>query len=129
MILDTSPMKVLLVEDSLIVRQRIEELLSSIPGVAVVGHAEDASDAIAAIQHGLPDLVVLDVRLRKSTGADVLRYVLRACPRVKVIVLSNESSRAVRAFFMGLGAHAFFDKALEFDQLRAVITDLAAHRS
>lgn len=117
-------LRVLLVDDSIIVRERLEALVSAIVGVRVVGRAEDAHEAIAAIGEVLPDVVLLDIRLRNSNGIDVLRHVTSESPSVKVIVLSNESAPATRAFFMRAGAHAFFDKAMEFEQLCDAIADL-----
>lgn len=119
-------MNVFIVDDSASIRDRIATMLSGISNTRMVGTAETADEAIEQIAASPPDVVVLDIRLRASNGLDVMRYVARECPATKVIILSNHSEDESRALFMKAGAHDFFDKSLEFDNIRSALTRLAA---
>ena len=117
-------MKVLLVDDSVAIRQSFGALLVTAPGVEVVGHAEDMRSAMAAIASKQPDLIVLDAKLRGAErGLDVLNYVRKHHPAIKVIIFSQFNWAMMRKSHIEAGALAYFDKGTEFRQAR----DCARH--
>ncbi len=108
-------MRVLVVDDSPDVQEALTTLLRLDPAVEVVGCAVDGRAALAQIEAGAPDLVVLDVELAGGErGYDVLRRIHARHPDLAVIMLSNFGWSAMRAPFLQAGALAYFDKALEF---------------
>lgn len=111
-------LKVFLVEDSPLLRKRVEAMLTALPRAQVIGHAGDADAAIAAILADPPDAVVLDIQLEKGSGFDVLRAVRERAPKVVFYVLTNFANDAYRAAAERLGARGFFDKSTEFEHLR-----------
>ena len=117
--------KVFLVEDSPLLRSRLEAMLSSIPGASLVGHAESAREAIEGILAAAPDAVVLDLSLKDSNGFDVLRAVRRTAPRIAFYVLTNHPLEGFRAIAKRLGARGFFDKSAEFELLKHTLAALA----
>jgi DNA-binding NarL/FixJ family response regulator len=119
-------MDIFIVDDSAMIRDHIAAMLNDIPNTRVTGLAEDAPEAIHDIAKCLPDVVVLDIALRASNGLDVLRFVAREYPKMKVIILSNHAEKESRELFMNAGAHQFFDKSLEFDKVQAAVAMLAA---
>ena len=119
------PLEIFLVDDSAPVRERLEALLGALDGVRVVGHAEDAGEAIRAILALLPHIVVLDLKLAQGNGFDVLRALRAQAPEVDVYLLSNFATPAYRASAAQLGARGFFDKTQEFQRL----LDLLAARA
>ena len=122
------PLKVFLVEDSTLIRERLAEALSSSGRVEIVGHADDQSSAIAALREAPCDAVVLDLDLKQGNGLEVLKS-LRAGKGVRtppvVIVFTNYVDPHYRAQSMRLGANFFFDKARDFDRVREIIEKLA----
>ena len=116
-------MKVFLVEDSAMLRQRLLAILALIPGAVSCGHAAGATEAIAAIQDAKPDVVVLDIQLENGNGFDVLRAVGGS---TNVYVLTNFANDAYRRKAEGLGARGFFDKSTEFERLRQALTQLSS---
>ena len=66
---------VLIVDDELLARQRLEDLVGGRPGVRVVGTADNGRAAVEAIERLRPDLVFLDVQMPGLTGLDVVRAV------------------------------------------------------
>ena len=119
-------MKVFLVEDSPILRERLESMLSAIPGAQTVGHAPTARSAIAGIQAANPDVVVLDIQLEEGTGFDVMKAVRPASPQTAFYVLTNFAHDGYRRMAEKLGARGFFDKTKEFGALRDALAAAAA---
>jgi len=70
-----TPLRVLIVDDEALGRQRLEDLLASEAGVAIVGTAENGEQAIAAIRRLTPDVVFLDVQMPGKSGLDVVRAI------------------------------------------------------
>ena len=121
-------LRVILVEDSPRIRAHITESLSEMPNVLVAGEAETEREAIALLERGDWDAVVLDLQLRQGTGISVLKA-LRARerpPGARVIVFTNYSFPQYRERSMALGADHFFDKSSEFHRVREVLADLAS---
>lgn len=125
------PLRVFLVEDSEVIRERLIESISSVPNVNVVGHADTEADAIVAVQRTPCDVVVLDLQLRDGQGFNVLRAV-RAPPdrpRLTVIIFTNFTSSQYRSRSMEMGADYFFDKSRDCDRVCDVLEDLALRRA
>ena len=123
--LDNQMLKVLLVEDSAVVRQRLLQSIATIPNIEVVGEYEDANAAITAVQQLLPDVILLDIRLRTGSGMSVLKHTVLTHPAARVVVLTNYTEPQYRATCLGNGAHYFFDKSNEFDKVPALLAQLA----
>lgn len=122
-----SPMRVLVVDDSLDLQRSLTTMLASIPQVHVVGCAADAAGALAMVTTLHPDLVVLDVALQgHHQGIDVLQRVVREHADITVVMLSNLTWQAMRCRLLAAGAHAYFDKGEEFLQARDWIAARAA---
>ncbi len=118
-------MKLFLVEDSPLLRERLSRNLGSIPGAELVGHAGTAQEALQGILACSADVVVLDIQLAKGSGFDVLRELQKTAPQVQVFMLTNFASDSYRQAAARLGARGFFDKSTEFEQLREAIAQRA----
>ncbi|OGA11599.1 MAG: hypothetical protein A3D95_07650 [Betaproteobacteria bacterium RIFCSPHIGHO2_12_FULL_69_13] len=120
------PLKVYLVEDSPVLRERLEAMLATIAGARTVGYASGAEDAVRGIGEQRPDVVVLDLKLAQGSGFDVLRGLKGLSPPVDVYVLSNFATEPYRRIAAQLGARGFFDKSHEFNELRQALAERAA---
>jgi len=126
---DTAPVRVFLVEDSPIVRQRLVELLT-VPGqVEVVGEADTEADAVAALRTAPWNALVLDLALKQGTGLGVLRAI-RAWrpPASKVIVLTNYAATLMHHASLAQGADLVLDKMRESHRLREELAVLARQK-
>jgi two-component system, LytTR family, response regulator len=72
---DEAHLRVAVVDDKLLARQRIEDLLASESGVSVIASVDNGFDAVDAIRSGRPDVVFLDVQMPGLNGLDVVREV------------------------------------------------------
>jgi DNA-binding NarL/FixJ family response regulator len=118
-------MQVFLVEDSPMVRERLEALLAGIPGTEIVGRAAGAQAAIRDILQTRPDLIVLDVQLAEGSGFDVLRALHAERPELPVVMLTNYSADPYRQIAERFGVRAFLDKTKEFERVREVLAPAA----
>src|SRR5690349_11940892 len=124
-----SPLRVLLVEDSPLIRERLAESIADPGRIEIVGQADSEQAAIGMLAAAPWDAMVLDLQLRHGTGLGVLRALIsRRPPNTKVIVLTNYAFPQYRAKSMALGADYFFDKAREYHRVREVLDDLASDR-
>ncbi len=117
-------MKILIADDSPIVRKRLSDLLGELEGVVVVGEAENAAKARLLARHLNPDVAILDLRLGDASGSEVLRDIKQRNPGSTVIMLTNYSDLENRNECIGLGADYFFDKSIEFEKAVAVLQDM-----
>ena len=113
-------LRVVLVEDSAMLRGMLCEMLAELDGVGVVAEAEDEQGALAALETQRPDLAIIDLELRQGSGLGVLRQ-LQAQPerfgRPRAVVFSNYGHAPVRARCEQLGVERFFDKSFQLDEL------------
>jgi len=115
--------KVLIVEDSDVVREKIKELLSELENVTVVAETDSSAGAIELGMLHKPDVIILDLKLIGSdTGFTVLRKLKKIHPDMVTIVISNYNSVPYRRKLMELGADYFFDKSNEFDEIVKVFS-------
>ena len=126
----TSPLRVFLVEDSQIIRERLTEALSSPGRIEVVGWAEGEATALEALRRGGWDAVVLDLQLRQGSGFGVLKAVRNAGRPAGsvVIVLTSYPFPLYRVKSEQLGADFFFDKSREYERVRDVLESVADRR-
>lgn len=122
--INAAELSVLLVEDSLVVRRRLAELLTE-PGVMrVTSTAESEVQACELISANQYDAMVIDVELRPGSGITVVRHARArwvGLQRPTIIVLTNFSLPTVRDRCLAAGADHFLDKMRQFDQVYPLI--------
>lgn len=84
--------RVLIVEDSLTVRQRLAEAMSADPGIEVAGTAGDGKTAIELCRNLRPDVMTVDMVLPDISGLAVTEYVMAYCP-VPILIVSSSTNR------------------------------------
>ena len=125
---DVAKLRVIIVEDSAIIRARLAESLSEIPNVEIVGQVETEADALALLKQARWDAAVLDLQLKQGTGLGVLKSLAHGTrpANTKIIVFTNYAFPQYRDRSLSLGADYFFDKAREFHRVREVLNRLAS---
>jgi DNA-binding NarL/FixJ family response regulator len=128
---EESKLRVVIVEDSAIIRARLSESLSEISNLAIVGQAESETEALALLRACQWDAVVLDLQLKEGTGLGVLKKLgPESRPaNATVIVFTNYAFPQYRDRSLSLGADYFFDKSREFNRVRDILADLATGES
>ena len=123
------PLRIFLVEDSAILRDRLAETFATWGNVEMVGHAETEAAAEPALRAQDWDVLILDLQLLHGTGLGVLRSLRNhRKPGTTVMVLTNYAIPSYRARSLELGADYFFDKASDFSKIKDVFSELAEKR-
>ena len=120
--MNSQPTKtVFIVDDSAVVRDRLAQMISGLPGVAVAGQAEIAFEAIDGLRRLRPAFAVLDISMPGGSGMLVLETIKREQPALTVIMLTNFAQDHYRQKCCQLGAEHFFDKTTEFEKVLDVL--------
>lgn len=120
----SKPLTVFLVDDSEPVRQALQRLFSAMPRFKVVGEAEDGYAALEAITKLRPDLIILDIRMPRVNGLEVLQALKTQSLSGNVIVFSQYGDKAYRDRCFELGACRFFEKVTEFEQFHRALNEI-----
>jgi len=120
--------RVLLADDHTLVRAGIRRIIESHPGYVVVGEAADGYAAMEVIRRVEADVLVLDLKMDRHDGIDVLRMVGIERPALKVIVLTMHSGREYVARAMEAGANGYLLKDSAVQDLAAAIESVLAGR-
>jgi two-component system chemotaxis response regulator CheB len=120
--------RVLVVDDSALMRQVIAEALSSDPALRVVGTAADASIARRKIKDLSPDVITLDVEMPDMNGLDFLSRIMTLRP-MPVVMVSTLTQRGAETTLEALALGAFDVVAKPSQSLSAAGSDLARFRS
>ncbi len=118
-------MKVLIVDDSRLLRERLVSMISDLPDIDVIAQAQDAAGAKESIQELHPDVVILDIRLSKGNGIDVLRETKKGRSAPVVIMFTNYPYLQYRKKCQEVGADFFFDKSTEFHKITGVLEKMS----
>jgi len=94
-------LKTLIVDDEPIARQILREELESIPGVEVMGEADNGPAALEEIQRRQPDLVLLDLQMPLMGGLEVIQNLKRGAHMPVVVIVTAYDSYAIQAFDAG----------------------------
>jgi DNA-binding NarL/FixJ family response regulator len=118
-------LRVLVVEDSEVVRTRLVAMLGELRGVHVAGEAASVADAVAQLPAGHLDAVLVDLRLPDGDGFDVIRAAKALTPPPAVVVLTSYAYPQLRTRSIAAGADWFLDKATEFPRIPQILSHVA----
>jgi DNA-binding NtrC family response regulator len=115
------PLRVLVVEDELLIRWSIVETLTK-AGCSVT-EAGDAASALRAAAAEDFDAVVLDYRLPDSNDLGLLEALRGQLPESRVVMMSAYGTPDIIQRAEALGVHRFLDKPFEMESLKSLVTD------
>lgn len=129
MIKPAPSIRLVLVDDSELVRAGLQSLLQNIPGIELLGAAGDVRGALELCARVRPDIVLLDIRLPDGTGIDACRTLLRTHENLRVLFLTSSAGQDVVDDAIRAGAHGYLLKEINAAALVQAIRDVAAGRS
>jgi two-component system NarL family response regulator len=120
---------VLLVDDHALLRTGVANIINQEPDLHVVAEAGDGVEAMEAFERHHPDVTLLDLRMPRMEGVEVVRQLRERDPRARVIILTtydtdDEISRALKA-----GAKAYVLKDISAEDLVGCIRDVLAGKT
>ena len=111
------PVTVVIADDHAAVRKSLRVLLECEPGLRLIGEAADGQEALRAVHALQPDVLLVDIKMPKMTGLEVLQYLRNELNPVSIIILSNHSEQFYVDAALRLGATAFVAKDAGLDAL------------
>jgi len=118
--------RIVLVDDQTLVRQGIRSLLELAGDIAIVAEASDGDEGLTAIAREKPDVVLLDVRMPRKNGLDVLRALKSAGAVPPVILLTTFDDDEALFEAVRAGARGYLLKDVSLEQLTEAIRAVAA---
>src|ERR687895_1736943 len=98
--------RVLVVEDSPVIRDALVHILSSDPGLEVIGTASSGEHALQAVQRLKPNVITMDILMPKMNGFEATRRIMETHPTPIVIVSGTVDSQEVATTFRAIEAGA-----------------------
>lgn len=118
-------MKIIIADDSSLLRERIKELLKDFENVSIVGEAANGTEALQIINETNPDLAIIDLRMPELNGIEVLKKIRETGSRMKIIIISNYPYKQYKERCMAEGADYFFDKNQDIAEFTDTISRMA----
>ena len=115
------PIRALIVDDHALFRRGLEMVLESEPDIELVGQASDGEEAVRTAGESLPDVVLMDIRMPRSSGIEACRALKEVTPSAKIVMLTISDEEddlfdAIRA-----GASGYLLKDIPLDEVAAAV--------
>jgi DNA-binding NarL/FixJ family response regulator len=121
--------RVVVVDDHPVVRHGLTAILRYEQGIEVVGDAADGAEAVRVILEQRPDVVLLDLRLPKLSGIEVMRQVRAQAPEVRFLVLTTYDTDEYIGPALAVGAQGYLLKDATPDELARGVRSLVQGRA
>ncbi len=123
------PIRVLIADDQPLFRRGVEMVLEAAHGIELVGQACDGAEAVRMSIEGVPDVVLMDIRMPKTTGIEAARRIKEVAPSAKIVMLtiSDEEEdlfEAIRA-----GASGYLLKDIPLDEVAGAVRSVHGGQS
>jgi DNA-binding NarL/FixJ family response regulator len=125
---DNERIRVFVVEDHAVVRQGLIALLSSAPGIEVVGFAKDGRDAVDRYASVMPDVTLMDLQMPVMSGVRAIQQIRHMVPNARFIVLTTFDGDEDIYQAMQAGAKAYLLKGMDMEELVEAIRTVYAGR-
>lgn len=122
-------MKVLIADDSRLMRERIRETISIFSSVEIVSETENGIQTLEELNKHNPDLAILDIRLPDKNGLEILKEFRRKNKTTKIIILTNYAYDQYKDRAFENGANYFLSKSEDFDKIAAVVASMLKNQN
>lgn len=114
-------MRVLVVDDSSLLRERLIASLAEFKDIQVIAEAENLAEANEFLKHHAPDVIFLDIRLPDGVSIELIREIKESLPNTKVIVLTNYPYPQYKTQCMKNGSDYFLEKKKDFEKIPEIM--------
>lgn len=107
---DENTVRIVIVDDHPMVRERLAEIINREADMKVCGEAEDRPNALEVIGRELPDLAIVDLTLKRSNGLDLIKDLRAMHPGLRILVVSMQEENLYAERVIRAGAHGYITK-------------------
>ena len=125
----TKRIRLVVVDDSEVVRVGLRTLLGTEPAIEVVADAGNVASAVETCARLTPDVVLLDIRLPDGSGVDACRQILKRSPESRVLILTSVLDDTIVDEAIRAGAHGYLLKEVDGRGLVNAIHDVSIGKS
>jgi len=111
------PIRVLVVDDHVILRQGIRMLLNEEQDFEIIGEAEDEQGALSLTTELKPDIVLVDTGLGTSGGLDIAKQLLRTSPETRIVLFAGSNDEQLLFDAVRIGVHGYLQKTVSIEDL------------
>jgi len=124
-----SRIRVLIADDHPVFRYGLTSLLRSVPWMEVVGEGMSTDEAVELASRLLPDVVLMDIRLRSGNGIEACREIRTLQPHIRVLMLSSFADESTVVSSLLAGASGYVSKDADVSKLIEAIESVARGES
>ncbi|MFD1706917.1 response regulator [Siminovitchia sediminis] len=117
--------KIAIIDDHELFREGVKRILEFEKSFSVVAEGDDGCDAVGIVEEYSPDVVLLDINMKKTNGIEATRQLIERCPESKAIILSIHDEEAYVTHAMKTGAAGYMLKEMDSDELIGAIKVVA----
>ena len=121
----TVPTKIMLVDDHMIMREGLQEVLERTGEFEIVGHADDGDSAVQVAQNVAPQVIIMDVLMPGKDGIDACREIRDVLPNTHVLILTAATEEDTVVQAVAAGATGYLQKFSGKDKLIATVRDVS----
>ncbi len=123
-------LRVITVDDSELIADRLKCMLEEIESVSILGNATNIAGALVLIGESRPHVMILDINLKEDaplgTGMSLISPLRKSYPHLYIIMLTNLSAEYYKTKCIELGADYFLDKTHDFEKIPSILAEIAA---
>ena len=110
--INTTPLKIMVVDDTVVYRKIVSDVIAEIPGAEIVGSAHNGKAALLKLKTLQPDLLTLDIEMPEMSGLELLEQMKQVAPDTGAVMLSTltQEGGAMTMRALELGAFDFIPK-------------------
>lgn len=113
----TSPIKILIVDDHLIVREGLRLILETDTGMEVLGEATNGKEAVDLANQLVPDVILMDLRMPVMDGLSAIELIRQQQPQIAIMILTNFNEDEMMVKGLSAGARGFLLKDTDRETL------------
>lgn len=120
----TNKQTILIVDDSALIIERLIAMLNGLRSVKDITTASNYREAVVLLEDTKIDIAILDIHLTGKNGIELLKFIVKNHPHIKVIMLSNADNKKYRELCKKEGALYFVDKSKDFELVPEILTGM-----
>ncbi|PAD45557.1 response regulator, partial [Shouchella clausii] len=123
---ETQEIRIVIIDDHPLFKEGVKRILSMEENFNVVADGEDGSEVIDLVRQHQPDVILMDINMPKTNGVEATKDLIKAFPKVKVIILSIHDDESYVSHVLRTGASGYLLKEMDAESLVEAVKVVAS---